>query len=323
MIRYLLASILLLSTGLEVFAGTAPQKDVREWLEAMKVAIHSLNYEGTFVYLHDNQLELMRIVHVVNQGGEHERLISLNGAAREVVRDNASVTCITPDSKSVSVSRRAVGGGFRAVMSMDLESLAAHYEFRFLNDTRVAGEMVKVVGILPRDEFRYGYGLYLHKENALPLKTDMVNSKGEPISQIMFTSLRVDPDIRGQTENSLDGKEHYGWVNHEPLNPIDGSGQKSWQFTGMPGGFALDVHSSRTPTPGGDTMDHFLVSDGLASVSVYIERSDGEAGLEGGSHMGALNAYGRVIDGYHITVVGAVPAVTVETIASAVTPAAN
>ena len=39
----------------------------------MKMAIHSLNYEGTFVYLHDNQLELMRIVHVVNQGGERER----------------------------------------------------------------------------------------------------------------------------------------------------------------------------------------------------------------------------------------------------------
>ncbi len=322
MIRTFLVSTLSIGLSLGAVAAVEDRKDVREWLEAMTTAVRSLNYEGTFVYLHDNQLESMRVIHTVDEGGERERLVSLNGAAREVVRDNASVTCITPDSNSVSVSRRAVGGGFRAVFSMDPESLS-HYEFRVMNDTRIAGKPVKVVGILPKDGFRYGYSLYLDRENALPLKTDMLAVNGVPVSQIMFTSLYVNPDLRDHDQATLDGKEHYGWVNQKPLHPINEDEQPDWVFGDMPAGFVLDLHSRRSAGSGGGIMDHFLFSDGLASVSVYVERTGDGIGLRGGSQMGAMNAFGREIEGHQVTVVGAVPSVTVQTIAEAVRPAAE
>ena len=321
MIRSLLVSTLSVGLSLGAVAGKQEQKDVREWLEAMTHAVHSLNYEGTFVYLHDNQLESMRVVHTVDESGERERLISLNGAAREVVRDNASVTCIAPDSNSVSVSRRAVGGGFRAVFSMDIESLAAHYDFRILHSTRIAGKPVEVVGILPKDEFRYGYSLYLNRENALPLKTDMLAVNGEPVSQIMFTSLQVNPDLRDRDEASLEGKEHYGWINQRPMNPINRGEQADWVFRGMPAGFVLNLHSRGNEGPGGGVTDHFLFTDGLASVSVYVEPVGNEKGLAGGSRMGAMNAFGREVEDHQVTVVGAVPALTVRTIAEAIRPA--
>lgn len=322
MIRRLLVSIFSVGLSLGAVADTGDSKDVREWLDAMTTAVRSLNYEGTFVYLHDNQLESMRVVHTVDEGGERERLISLNGAAREVVRDNASVTCITPDSNSVSVSRRAIGGGFRAVFSMEPGSLS-HYELRILDDTRIAGKPVKVVGILPKDGFRYGYSLYLDRENALPLKTDMLAVNGAPVSQIMFTSLHVNPDLRDRDQEILEGKEHYGWVNQKPLHPIDKDEQADWVFEEMPSGFVLDLHARRSALSGGEVMDHFLFSDGLASVSVYVERTDDGIGLRGGSQMGAINAFGREVDGHQVTVVGAVPAVTVQTIAEAIRPAAG
>ena len=66
-------------------ALAGPQTEAREWLQRMTHAVKSSNYEGTFVYLHKQRLESMKIVHIVDAGGnEREHLLSLSGAAREV-----------------------------------------------------------------------------------------------------------------------------------------------------------------------------------------------------------------------------------------------
>jgi sigma-E factor negative regulatory protein RseB len=60
-----------------------------------------------------------------------------------------------------------------------------------------------------------------------------------------------------------------------------------------------------------DSTEHYVLSDGLASVSIYIERGV-EDGLQGGSRIGAVHAVGGRIAGHQVTVVGEVPAATVE-----------
>ena len=74
-----------------------------DWIQRMSDAMRNLNYVGTFVYLHNNRLEGMRISHYKDGQGEKERLISLNGEAREVIRDNQNLTCIWPSSQKVIV----------------------------------------------------------------------------------------------------------------------------------------------------------------------------------------------------------------------------
>jgi sigma-E factor negative regulatory protein RseB len=62
-----------------------------------------------------------------------------------------------------------------------------------------------------------------------------------------------------------------------------------------------------------------VYSDGLATVSVYVEQLPApEDAFNGLSTMGAVNAYGRLLEGHQITVVGEVPPVTVELIARSV-----
>jgi len=67
---------------------------------------------------------------------------------------------------------------------------------------------------------------------------------------------------------------------------------------------------------------HLMYSDGLASVSVFIEQ--GKSGhhklLDGASSMGALNAYGKRIGEHSVTVMGEVPASTVMLIAQSIKP---
>jgi len=71
-------------------------------------------------------------------------------------------------------------------------------------------------------------------------------------------------------------------------------------------------------------VKHKVFSDGLATVSVFIEKNEERAvvPVQGYSAFGALNTYSTLADGYQITVVGEVPAATVRQIAASVSPAA-
>ncbi|MES9900103.1 MAG: MucB/RseB C-terminal domain-containing protein [Sedimenticola sp.] len=297
--------------------GETDKEGVKVWLEKMVNAVHTLSYEGTFVYLHDNHLESMRIVHSANSKGESERLVSLNGVAREVVRDNASVTCIAPDSRSVSIGSRVLGQGFRAVLSVDAGQLDEHYSFFNLGEARVADRAVAVVAIVPKDHYRYGYRIYLDKQHGLPLKTDMLNANGDAISQIMFTQLQVDTNVEALTEPSIAGKEDYQWVQQKPLRQMPGGGDKGWQFNDLPAGFAVTLHARKSAGKSEVGMDHFVISDGLASLSLYVEKAGTDAGLHGSSNMGAINAFGNRFQEFQVTVIGEVPALTVEQVAKA------
>jgi sigma-E factor negative regulatory protein RseB len=317
----LFALILLLFTSATP-ADTADE-NVSVWLQRMVQAVHGLNYEGDFVYLHDNHLEAMRVVHTAKENGERERLISLNGSAREVVRDNASVTCITPDSKSVSVGERVFGKGFRAVLSMDADELSDLYDFVMIGTDRVANRPTRVIAIIPKDEYRYGYRIFLDEEHALPLKTDMLDSGGNAVSQVMFTNLRVSSDIEDRAETTLEGKELYRWVQQTP-RPVRKQSQKSgWAFTKLPKGFQLSIHTRRSNSDEQTPINHFVLSDGLATLSVYIEKSTGQTGLKGSSRMGSVNAYGNTLNDYQITAVGEVPEITVRQIADTIRPEAE
>jgi sigma-E factor negative regulatory protein RseB len=67
-------------------------------------------------------------------------------------------------------------------------------------------------------------------------------------------------------------------------------------------------------------VSHLVYSDGLASVSVFIEpRNPRAVPMEGLAKVGAAFAYSRDLDGHQVTAVGEVPAATVEAIAVGVT----
>ena len=84
------------------------------WLSKMNQAVHGLNYTGNYVYINDGQIDNMQIVHQVSDKGENERLLSLNGEAREILRDSEKVTCILPADKSVIISKYKAGTGLPA-----------------------------------------------------------------------------------------------------------------------------------------------------------------------------------------------------------------
>jgi len=298
--------------------GPAPS-NARQWLDSMSGALQALDYDGTFVYLHDGKLEAMRIVHQVNAGGEKERLIALTGSAREVLRDEKVVTCIMPDNKSVMVGQSRPRQPFPDVPE-DLDSLSPYYQLRDAGEDRIAGLMTRVIDITPRDKYRYGYRFWIDTTNFMLLKFELKDVDGTAIEQVMFTELKVGERIPPATlEPSLTG-EGYDWFRQESgggpaVKPV----QSAWTVALLPAGFNMTDSQRRRVRQGGEHAEHMVFTDGLATVSVYVEKMmENETVFTGLSNKGAMNAYGAVLGDHQVTVVGEVPAATVQSVARSV-----
>ncbi|MBT5231773.1 MAG: hypothetical protein HOM11_16025 [Methylococcales bacterium] len=310
MIRGLCFALLLAASSL---AQANPE--AIQWLERMVSSSQMLNYDGTFIYMHGKQLEAMSIVHRYDGDQEHERLLSLNGEAREVVRKGNNVTCIWPDSQKVMVDH-GVKKTFPAKLPADLVALTPVYEFKMLGEARIAQRITQIVQIKPRDRYRYGFKLWLDKETALPLRSIRTDSVGQPIEQVMYTDFTLQPKAGLQkTLPRIMGKS-YSWVINDDNNEMS-SATTHWTFSQLPAGFTLKrVIMEQMPNVA-EKVERLVFSDGLSTISVYIEKKQGKAPLSGGSKMGAMTAFGVNKEGYYITAVGEVPQITTRLLASA------
>ena len=316
----------LVSSILAVTAAAAQsvvwaESDARQWLERMSMASQSLNYTGTFVYQRQGNLEAMQIIHARDESGERERLRSLTGPKREVLRDNQVVTCILGDRQSVVVNKSRPRTPFPVSFPTELMDLERNYSFKVLDEDRVAGLTCRVVAVEPRDEYRYGRRLCVHDESHLLLRSELTADKGQAIEQVMFTTVEFPKVISGQKLlPDLDGAD-FTWQREPTDQPKkdDTAADSRWKVSRVPDGFMLTDHGWHQLSADDPGVEHWVYSDGLASVSVYIEKSmkDGEP-YSGVSYRGALNAYGTMVGGHYVTVVGEVPRQTVELIAKSV-----
>jgi sigma-E factor negative regulatory protein RseB len=306
----------LLAIGGQAFA----QESARQWLDAMSNALQTLNYDGTFVYLHDGKLESMRIVHQASEQGEQERLVSLTGSPREVLRDDKAVTCIMADSKSVTVGQSRPRPPFPVVPN-DLDRLSRYYRLQVLGEDRIAGHLTQVVAITPKDSFRYGYRFWIDSSNYMLLKSDLTDVNGLAIEQVMFTRLDVRDQLPAAAlQPSLTG-DGYNWTRQGDAaqNTATKNVSPHWVVKRLPVGFQMRDFQRKRMRKEGASAEHMVFSDGLATLSVYIEKVKSEAQtFLGLSTMGALNAFGAVVDGYQVTVVGEVPPATVHMVAESV-----
>lgn len=290
--------------------------DLLKSLSRMQDALQSLNYYGTLVFLQDGDVQSMRLVHQATDKGEVERIVNLNGYAREVIRKDDLVTCYLPDSKSVIVSKRrsGKGGWLSKLVANDFAVLQEHYRFQMDGEDRVAGYPTHRILIQPNDAFRYGYRLWLDDETGLLLKSDLLSESADVLEQAMFAEISVvDAIPAAMLKPSVDDD---GFVWYEDKTVSTPTVAQTWQVGELPSGFKV-ISQSRHQLPDSARLaDHLLVSDGLASVSIYIEALDGEpAVFDGPFKRGAVNVYSTAVDDYQVVVVGEVPEATVEMMA--------
>jgi sigma-E factor negative regulatory protein RseB len=310
--RPLVGSTLLLAA---LICSHATAQEARDWLERMTRAVDELNYRGTFVHVLDGTVETLHIVHRNADGRSGERILSLGGPGREIVRQGALVQGIFPDRRVVLFETRSDVSPLVSALPSSSADLEPHYEISLGGSDRVAERAVQVLEIKPRDEYRYGYRLWLDQETAMPLQSTLIDEQGEVVEQILFTEIEVPADIPAAALEPTIDTTGFTTLRASESTPL--AAEIPWRAAAVPGGFKLSV-ATQGPMAGSDTpVEHLVYSDGLATVSVFIEAPATNADVQDGfSTAGSMNAFSLTLRGRKVTAVGEVPRQTVRTIAS-------
>lgn len=303
---------LLISQG--AAAGSETSEQARQWLTRMASAAIAVSYEGTFVYLQGPHLETMHIVQNADIG--RQRLSSLNGMHREVVVSSEYGVCLLPNQRLAFNAPGRHGLGAPMGSPEDLDRLEGLYAFALAGTDRVAGHPVQVVDLVPRDALRYGYRLWLEESTGVLLRSALLDEHQGVLEQLMFTNVRFGevPSIPGDA-GALEGE---GDADKEPAGSRGQEGG-DWVLDELPAGYSQVMQTRYLRNDGSET-EHIVVSDGLATVSVFVESipEQGAPVLEGDSRLGAMSAFGRVVDGHQVLVVGEAPQGAVKLISAAV-----
>lgn len=313
-VRIWLATMMLLPL---VAVADSSQQEALNWLMRMTKAMQMSNFSGNFIYMHNGQVESLQVSHYADRQGEYERLVHLNGNAREVIRDNDIVTCVFPEEGVVIVDKRRGSSYLPAVLQNgNFSNIRNLYRFSLGREERVAGQPVRVIEIAPRDNFRYGYRIWVNVRNGLLMRSDLVDDNGNLVEQILFTDLRlVKPIAREKLQPSVDTRQ-FTWYRHDQVAPVREAARHDWILRNLPEGFNVADHSTRMMPQTRTMVRHIVVSDGMASVSVYIQRADESSKRRiGNQRIGGLNVYAVVHHGYLLTVMGDAPLQTVRRIA--------
>jgi sigma-E factor negative regulatory protein RseB len=307
------ALVFLVSFSSAVFAGDS--SEARALLEKMTTAMSQLSYQGTFVYVRDDVVETMRITHLTDETGVRERLYSVSGPHREVIRDRKGVRCVLQDSSSVVEDQMVSNSYFPELPPTIIDGDKSGYRLETGGEARIAGQKARRVTISPRDKYRYGYDFWLEEQSGLLLKWVLFDSSHKPLAKLMFTDFAMGSAIDlAEIESSSSVEDFVEMKTFSLQKTVVTQSNPRWQPAKLPPGFELTSHSHKAEAEG--VYEHMVYSDGLAAVSVYVEEQGaGMAVKPGGSQLGTNNAFSHKIEGVQITVIGEVPAITVKSIA--------
>ena len=299
----------------------ADDDDARAWLERMNQALATRNYDGTFFHLRNGKVETLRIVHRVEDGKVAERLVSLDGSGREIIRNDKELTCYLPDQRRVLVESRVESGSLLGTLPTFDAGVADHYRLEKLAPDRVLGRPTQVIAVNPRDAFRFGYQLWIDEGTALPLKTQLCDEKGNVVEQILFANIAVPDSLPKSAVEPRVNTEGMQWVRQPTSSAKSVTFASSWRAAKVPPGFKLTATSTQVLEGATSPVTHLVYSDGLASVSVFIETNPAEADqIKGLTKVGSAFTFSTTTRGHQVTAVGEVPPQTVQLIAHSTQP---
>lgn len=296
-------------------AETSAHLRVADWLAKAAQAVRSSDYQGVMVNLRGEELDTLRIVHRFQDDNEQERLISMTGRPREIIRNGSRVVTILPENRVVLITHQQKRGNLLSRVGQFVSKrMQTHYQMTLSGSQRLADRPTQVISITPRDDYRYGYRILIDQKTYLPLKLSLVYDQ-QVLQQIMFTQIAYPTQIPDAAFQPTYNVDDFRVIDHKPV-PVGGAPimQVKWHTKKLPPGYELVETGLRT-TSGGQPVQQALFSDGVATASAFISHAGVPNPLIGGTTMGAVHAFGRKAGAYHITVVGEVPAVTVRMIA--------
>lgn len=305
-----------------LFAGLASavfadELSVNTWLMRLHEASRHQTYTGTFVVSASGHLASAKIWHLCEGDLQIERVESLSGTPRATFRRNDEVMTFFPTARVVVSEKRDSLGLFPNLLKAPASDIGAYYDIKRLGVERVAGLDAELVQLQPRDALRYAYRVWSDKRSGLVVQLQTLDTDGKLLEQAAFSELQLDAPVNKtqltQMMNATQGyrverrevqkttPEAQGWSMGKEIPGFRSAGSYTRPVALLAGA------SGRT-----DRTMQWMFSDGLATVSLFVESFDASRHVrEGAAELGgATRTLTHRVGTWWITAVGEVPPAT-------------
>jgi negative regulator of sigma E activity len=257
----------------------------------MTQSLSQMSYKGTLVHIKNNDVITLKVSHTIENGEEVERVERLNKNGKLYSRK----------VRDYSLSQLPKFG----------KKMQSVYSFDLGNIKKVAARPCQLVIARPKDRMRYLQKFCVDTKTSLLLDYTIIDKSHKPIEQFMFTSVEILSNGVAPKKATADVKQV---IANSALSLSSSSTKKAtnlaWSLKKTPKGFSL----RKGPSMQGETVaEHYILSDGLSSVSIFISKKVPNS-KQTGTHSGALNVVTYYKDNFAITLVGAVPKSTLKDI---------
>lgn len=328
---------------LVVDAVVQPKSDPKALtlLSQMTRAMKDADYSGIYVHMRGDQIDTTQLTHRVVSQEQQERLQTLNGEPREVIRHGNHCECKWPARQEV------VFGDFPGVRSRmsgarftDPQKLDANYQIISLGNSRVAGHACQVLALLPRDSFRYGYKLCVDEASHVLLRMSIYNDKGVPLEHDFFTAITVHSP---EAADNGAGSSRPLPSEAAPAIPMDSPGDfppgyrvvvrkqaeslvplapdEGWVVSPDLPGYHIKSRVWRINPVTGHRFEHMIVTDGLSTASVFVENMPQTKVMKPNAIQYGMSIAVRQVGPMRVTVIGDLPMKAVEQICKHTIPA--
>jgi sigma-E factor negative regulatory protein RseB len=289
-------------------AAADPGTDPLAWLQRAAVSARQNTYSGTVVHVQGERTSTSKITHVFTAGSEHERIVTLDGPPREIMRRDDELQCFYPDARTIRIDRRVTARFFPSLVSGSPEAIAENYRVALGSVERVLGQDCQWIHLDPKDALRYAQRLCAEVGSGLLLRARTLGAKRQVLEQYAFTDLRKGREVSRVEVKSTFMPHSKDW--HRDVqslaNPKDGT--TGWAVASPPPGFRLVSELERNLPNRSLPVSQLVLSDGVATISVFVEPMGGQARTaEATSEDGALSVFVRPMGEHLVTVLGEVP----------------
>lgn len=299
--------------------AAAPSRDARVWLERIRSAAKTGNYQGTMVFTAGESVSSSRVAHFCVGDQIYERIEALDGRQQRIYRHNDVVHTLWPGGRVATVEQRHA---LTEPLGMPVVEprLQQQYEVQVLAGERLAGRDAQVLMLKPRDGLRFAQRLWTDSATGLMLRADVLAPDGRMLESVAFSDIEI--GTKPQRELVLGPMKKLDGYRVVSLKPSPARLEDAgWELGALPAGFELVGCVRRgigepAQIANGSAPEALqaVFSDGLARVSVFIEAFDAARSRQPMmTQTGATHALMKQHEArWWVTVMGDVPPMTLK-----------
>jgi sigma-E factor negative regulatory protein RseB len=293
-------------------------RSLNEWLMRMHEATRQRSFMGTLVVSAGANMSASRIWHVCDGSQQMERIDTLTGTPRSTLRRNSEVITFSPETRTALVEKRESLGLFPDLLRTPSNQIPEFYGVRVKGAERVAGYLADVVEIEPKDGLRFGYRIWSEQKTGLVVKLQTLGEQNAVLEQAAFSELQLDAPV-SMDKLSRQMNDTKGYDVQRPVLRKTTPEAEGWRLKEpVPGFLSMSCHTRESAGGKGAAPMQWVFSDGLASVSLFVEPYDEKRHIgEKLAINGAMHSLTRRLGTHWLTAMGEVPPATLKRFAQA------